>query len=64
MISIDKLKKHLIREEGKELRAYKLEGEKYFTIGYGHNGPDVTEGMIITNKKAEEFLEKDLQSKT
>ena len=63
MVSIDRLKKHLIRKEGKELEAYKLEGEEYFTIGYGHNGPDVKEGMIITDEKAEAFLEKDLESK-
>ena len=36
MISLEKLKDHLRGEEGFEPEAYKLPGEKYFTIGYGH----------------------------
>ena len=36
MISLGKLKDHLRGEEGLKLEAYKLPGEKYFTIGYGH----------------------------
>lgn len=63
MISIDNLKEHLIGKEGLKLEAYKLPGEKYFTIGYGHNGPDVKKGMKITEEQAENFLEKDIQSK-
>ena len=63
MISIDSLKEHLIGKEGLKLEAYKLPGEKYFTIGYGHNGPDVKKGMKITEEQAENFLEKDIQSK-
>ena len=32
--------------EGCRLTAYKaVPTEKYYTIGWGHNGPDVTEGM-------------------
>jgi len=63
MISIDSLKEHLIGKEGLKLEAYKLPGEKYFTIGYGHNGPDVKKGMKITEEQAENFLKKDIQSK-
>lgn len=48
--------------EGCRLKAYKaLESEKYFTIGYGHYGQDVKEGMTITQKQAEELLTKDLE---
>lgn len=47
-------------EEGLVLTAYKLSGETYFTIGYGHYGPDVYEGMTITEAEAEELLRTDL----
>jgi lysozyme len=30
------------------------------TIGYGHTGPDVTEGLVITKRQAESLLKKDL----
>jgi GH24 family phage-related lysozyme (muramidase) len=48
--------------EGLRLKAYKVtDSEKYFTIGYGHYGSDVKEGMEISKKKAEELFEKDVQ---
>ena len=48
--------------EGLRLKAYKaLPTEKYFTIGYGHCGEDVKEGMRITLKQAEDLLKKDLE---
>ena len=34
------------------------------TIGYGHTGPDVKPGMRITQKKAEELLQKDIKIAT
>ena len=47
--------------EGCRLTAYKpVATEKYWTIGYGHYGSDVKQGMIITQSQAEEFLKKDL----
>ena len=47
--------------EGCKLTAYKvLSSEKYYTIGYGHYGSDVTEGMTITNEQAVELLKKDV----
>ena len=46
--------------EGCRLTAYKcLPTEKYYTIGYGHYGSDVTAGMKITKEQAEEFLLQD-----
>lgn len=46
--------------EGCKLTAYKcLSTEKYYTIGYGHYGSDVTAGMKITKEQAEEFLLQD-----
>jgi len=47
------------RFEGCRLRAYRdLVG--VFTIGYGHTGPDVKPGRIITNDLATDYLEADL----
>lgn len=44
------------------LEAYKaLSTEKYFTIGYGHMGADVKQGMIISQARAEELLKTDLE---
>lgn len=46
--------------EGCKLTAYKcLPTEKYYTIGYGHYGSDVTPGMKITKEQAEELLLQD-----
>lgn len=46
--------------EGCKLTAYKcLPTEKYYTIGYGHYGSDVTLGMKITKEQAEELLLQD-----
>lgn len=54
---IDLIKKY----EGLRLNAYKpVPTERYFTIGYGHYGADVTPNMTITQSQAEDFLKKDL----
>ena len=46
--------------EGCKLTAYKcLPTEKYYAIGYGHYGSDVTAGMKITKEKADELLLQD-----
>lgn len=48
--------------EGCKLKAYKpVATEKYWTIGYGHYGADVTEGMTITKAQAEKYLIADCQ---
>ena len=47
--------------EGCKLTAYKcLPTERYYTIGYGHYGSDVKDGMKITEEQAEQFLKEDL----
>ena len=39
------------------LKAYKaVKSEKYYTIGYGHYGPDVEPGMEITFLLTSQFL--------
>lgn len=41
--------------------AYKaVPTEKYYTIGYGHYGPEVTPDMEITEAQAEQLLKEDL----
>lgn len=47
--------------EGVRLTAYKaLPTEFYYTIGYGHYGADVKQGMTITLAQADELFEKDI----
>lgn len=48
--------------ESCRLTAYKaVKTEKYYTIGYGHNGADVRKDMRITHAQAEAYLKSDLQ---
>lgn len=49
----------LIQEEGERLKAYKC-AAGVWTIGIGHTGADVKEGMIITKEKSRELLKSDL----
>lgn len=47
--------------EGFKPRAYKLDGEKHFTIGYGHSFDDsITEDTVWTQEQAEAQLKKDI----
>lgn len=49
------------RFEGVRLTAYKpVPTEKFWTIGYGHYGSNVKQGMNITQQQAEEYLKKDI----
>ena len=54
---------NLIKQfEGVRLQAYKpVPTEKYYTIGYGHYGADVSANMTITQEQAEALLVKDLE---
>lgn len=48
--------------EGCRLKAYKpVATEKYWTIGWGHYGPDVKEGQTITQAEADALLVADCQ---
>ena len=48
--------------EGCRLTAYKpVQTEQYYTIGWGHYGPDVYEGMVISQAQADQFLFEDVQ---
>ena len=56
-----KIMDYIKSKEGCELTAYKLAGEEYYTIGYGHYGPDVSKGQKITQAKADELFAQDLK---
>ncbi|WP_043632630.1 lysozyme [Chromobacterium haemolyticum] len=45
--------------EGLRLKAYQ-DSVGIWTIGYGHTGPDVTPGMVITQAQADALLARDL----
>lgn len=48
--------------EGCKLKAYKpVKSEKYYTIGYGHYGADVSKDMTITKQQAIDMLAADLK---
>lgn len=63
MMNISENGMNLIKSfESCRLTAYKaLPKEKYFTIGWGHYGPDVKEGMIISQNKADEMFREDIK---
>ena len=46
--------------EGLCRTAYRLPGETYYTIGYGHYGADVKPGQTVTTEQAEALLARDL----
>lgn len=48
--------------EGFRAQSYKcVVTERYFTIGYGHYGPDVRLGQVITKAEGERLLQEDLK---
>lgn len=61
-MSVGKAGLDLIKSfEGCRLTAYKaVATEKYYTIGWGHYGPDVFAGMQITQARADELLIQDV----
>lgn len=61
LASSEELKETIKQYEGCVLTAYKAHSsEEHWTIGYGHYGPDVTEGMTITKEQAEAYFEQDI----
>jgi lysozyme len=49
----------LILREGLRLKAYR-DTKGILTIGVGHTGPEVVEGLVITKEKAHELFQKDV----
>lgn len=62
-MNIDNVGIELIKKfEGKHNKAYKLEGEKFYTIGYGHSfDTSITGETIWNDKQCENALFEDLQ---
>lgn len=61
MLKINAAGLSLIKEfEGLKLESYQ-DVVGIWTIGYGHTGPEVTKGKIISTKDAEELLSRDLE---
>lgn len=50
--------------EGLRLQAYRLDGEKYWTIGYGTHNSSIYEGQVITEQEAEELLMEEVNKVT
>lgn len=51
----------IMKFEGLRTKAYKpLKSEPGWTIGYGHHGSDVYEGMVCTEAEAEMLLKADI----
>lgn len=57
------LRSQLQEFEGLRLKAY-LDTVGVWTIGYGHTGPEVVEGLVWTKEKAEAQLDEDIAEKT
>lgn len=53
---------NLIKEfENYKFKPYKLAGEEYYTVGYGHYGADVNPNKKYTKKEVEVLLYADVQ---
>lgn len=57
----EELYEYIKAKESYKPEAYILEGEKYYTIGYGHHGEDVSAGQVISEEEAERLLRADLK---
>lgn len=55
------LYKYIKAKESFKPEAYLLEGEQYYTIGYGHHGEDVSAGQVISEEQADRLLRADLK---
>lgn len=51
---------HLMHFEGLRTKAYKLQGENFYTIGYGHHSVDIAPNEVWTEAYAEMILKKDV----
>ena len=57
---------HLITKPGRDslhTTPYKGKGEKYYTAGYGHYGPDVKPGQTISKEQALKWFRNDVKVK-
>ena len=47
--------------EGLKYRSYLLPGEKYYTCGYGHTGPDVMPGYTYSKAQIDIWFDQDIE---
>jgi len=59
MIASESVKRKIKEFEGLRLQAYRC-AAGVLTIGYGHTGRDVKDGMEITSERADELFEQDV----
>jgi hypothetical protein len=57
------LKNHIIQEEGFLPAAERIGNEKYYTIGFGSNNPDIKPTQVISETEAENLLDEELKKK-
>ena len=63
MKASDEVKLTIKNYESCRLTAYKAHpSEEYYTIGWGHYGPDVKEGMTITQVQADALFDEDIKA--
>ena len=56
-----RLREFIIKEEGFRERAYK--DGKYYSIGYGFNGPKYKDGDVMSREEADKELDRQLQAR-
>ena len=56
----DRGAKLLMEREAKRLKAYK-DSKGIWTIGVGHTGPEVKEGLVWTDKQVQDAFQKDVK---
>ena len=54
---------YLLQYEGFDEVARKGAGEKYYTLGHGHYGPDVKKGQTISRQDAGALLREDIEER-
>ena len=60
MVPSVRVAKIIMEFEALRTRAYKLPGERYYSIGYGHSGPDIKAGDTISEYDAVVLLGTDV----
>ena len=58
-LPVPKMLRRVADLEGKTNKPYKIPGEKHYTVGFGHYGPDVDPNKEYSDAEVEEFLKKD-----
>jgi len=61
MKTSDKGKELIKSFEGCKYRPYKLSGEMYYTVGYGHTGTDVKAGYIYSREQIDKWFDADIE---